>query len=183
VKTRPNRCHLPYPHPAVSHEPRMQQLHEDFQRLGLQPFHVLSASSSRRRTRTSVSASAVTLATAFLAGLREVGCQRAVCGSSSRASQCQLTLVSVGNQSSGREVTRVVVERGVRPCLFRVVSLWRLRPINSAARLLRSANEKHPRGSPWFGCCGRHYMGTRQFVLMPFLSAESNRFSEDPWPL
>src|SRR5499426_1099799 len=30
----------PYPHPPVSHEPRMQQLHDDFQRLGLRPFHV-----------------------------------------------------------------------------------------------------------------------------------------------
>ena len=30
----------PYPHPAVSHEPRMQPLSDDFQRLGLRPFHV-----------------------------------------------------------------------------------------------------------------------------------------------
>src|SRR6476659_8939925 len=29
----------PYPHPAVSHEPRMQQLSDDFARLGLKPFH------------------------------------------------------------------------------------------------------------------------------------------------
>ena len=29
----------PYPHPAVSHEPRMQQLSEDFARVGLRPFH------------------------------------------------------------------------------------------------------------------------------------------------
>ena len=31
------RC--PYPHPAVSHEPRIQQLSEDFARLALKPFH------------------------------------------------------------------------------------------------------------------------------------------------
>jgi choline dehydrogenase-like flavoprotein len=30
----------PYPHPAISHEPRMQQLSDDFARLGLSPFHV-----------------------------------------------------------------------------------------------------------------------------------------------
>src|SRR5215471_17239652 len=29
-----------YPHPAVSHEPRMQQLSDDFARQGLKPFHV-----------------------------------------------------------------------------------------------------------------------------------------------
>ena len=30
----------PYPYPAVSHEPRIQQLSDDFARLGLKPFHV-----------------------------------------------------------------------------------------------------------------------------------------------
>jgi choline dehydrogenase-like flavoprotein len=30
----------PYPHPAVSHEPRIQQLADDFARSGLRPFHV-----------------------------------------------------------------------------------------------------------------------------------------------
>ena len=29
----------PYPHPAVSHEPRMQQIADDFARHGLRPFH------------------------------------------------------------------------------------------------------------------------------------------------
>jgi len=29
----------PYPHPAISHEPRIQQLSDDFERLGLKPFH------------------------------------------------------------------------------------------------------------------------------------------------
>ena len=33
----PARC--PYPHPAVSHEPRLQQLSDDFARRGLKPFH------------------------------------------------------------------------------------------------------------------------------------------------
>src|SRR5207248_11611428 len=30
----------PYPWPAVSHEPRIQQLSDDFARAGLKPFHV-----------------------------------------------------------------------------------------------------------------------------------------------
>src|SRR5215813_8171270 len=29
----------PYPHPPISHEPRIQQLSDDFERLGLRPFH------------------------------------------------------------------------------------------------------------------------------------------------
>src|SRR6266566_3936759 len=30
----------PFPYPAVSHEPRIQQLHDDLERVGLQPFHL-----------------------------------------------------------------------------------------------------------------------------------------------
>jgi choline dehydrogenase-like flavoprotein len=36
--TEPHRSG-PYSHPAVSHEPRIQQLSDDFARLGLRPFH------------------------------------------------------------------------------------------------------------------------------------------------
>src|SRR5262249_12599252 len=36
--TEPKRSG-PYPHPAVSHEPRIQQLADDFTRMGLRPFH------------------------------------------------------------------------------------------------------------------------------------------------
>src|SRR5262249_9050347 len=33
-------AHSPYPHPAASHEPRIQLLADDLSRLGLSPFHV-----------------------------------------------------------------------------------------------------------------------------------------------
>jgi choline dehydrogenase-like flavoprotein len=33
-------CDMPYPFPKVPHEPRIQQLHDDWVRLGLHPFHV-----------------------------------------------------------------------------------------------------------------------------------------------
>jgi len=32
-------CSAPYPFPAVSHEPRIQQLHDDLARAGYRPFH------------------------------------------------------------------------------------------------------------------------------------------------
>ena len=37
IRRNPNKRSLP--HPAVSHEPRIQQLSDDFARLGLRPFH------------------------------------------------------------------------------------------------------------------------------------------------
>ena len=37
--TEPSRSG-PFPYPAVSHEPRIQQLHDDFERTGHNPFHL-----------------------------------------------------------------------------------------------------------------------------------------------
>ena len=55
----------PYPHPAVSHEPRIQQLSDDFAALGLQPFHVAARRHARReQPRRRAPASAATPATA-----------------------------------------------------------------------------------------------------------------------
>jgi hypothetical protein len=69
---------------------------------------------------------------------------------------------------SGREVTRVVVERHGETATFSgsivVVSCG---AINSAALLLRSASEKHPRGlANGSDVVGRHYMGHVNSVLM-----------------
>ena len=41
ARTRPSRRRSgPFPYPAVSHEPRIQQLHDDFVRTGHHPFHL-----------------------------------------------------------------------------------------------------------------------------------------------
>ncbi len=41
ARTRPSRgARAPFPYPAVSHEPRIQQLHDDFERTGHRPFHL-----------------------------------------------------------------------------------------------------------------------------------------------
>ena len=41
ARTRPTaRAAAPYPYPAVQHEPRIQQLHDDLEKLGLHPSHL-----------------------------------------------------------------------------------------------------------------------------------------------
>ncbi len=54
----------PYPHPAVSHEPRIQQLSDDFAGWACARSTRRSASCSTRKTRTPAAASAATPATA-----------------------------------------------------------------------------------------------------------------------
>jgi choline dehydrogenase-like flavoprotein len=69
---------------------------------------------------------------------------------------------------SGREVTKVIVNRnGAREELAADIVVVSCGAINSAALLLRSANDRHPRGlANGSGVVGRHYMGHVNSVLM-----------------
>ncbi len=70
--------------------------------------------------------------------------------------------------SSGREVKSVVVERnGSLETYSADVVVVSCGAINSAALLLRSANDKHPRGlANSSDIVGRHYMGHTNSVMM-----------------
>ena len=54
----------PYPYPAVSHEPRIQQLSDDLAAAGLHPFHAPCGVCSTRTTRPTAAACAARRATA-----------------------------------------------------------------------------------------------------------------------
>src|SRR6202007_520608 len=70
--------------------------------------------------------------------------------------------------ASGREVTRVIVERfGKEDALVADIVVSSCGAINSAALLLRSATDKHPNGlANGSGVVGRHYMGHVNSVLL-----------------
>jgi choline dehydrogenase-like flavoprotein len=167
------RASGPYPHPAVSHEPRMQQLSDDFAALGLEPFPVplgiMLDEGDRRRSRC----------------IRCATCDGFPClvGAKSDAQVCcvepallhdNVTLVTgarvtrLETSPSGREVTRVRVERdGVPESYEAGIVVVSCGAINSAALLLRSANDRHPRGlANGSDTVGRHYMGHTNSVLM-----------------
>jgi choline dehydrogenase-like flavoprotein len=55
----------PYPHPAVSHEPRIQQLSDQLTAAGYHPFHAPAGSCSMRQTWPTAPVCAVPTATAF----------------------------------------------------------------------------------------------------------------------
>ena len=62
----------PYPHPAVSHEPRIQQLADDLAKAGYRPFHARAGSCSTRRTCRSARASAADVRRVPVPGPRQV---------------------------------------------------------------------------------------------------------------
>jgi choline dehydrogenase-like flavoprotein len=162
----------PYPYPAVSHEPRIQQLSDDFTRLGLKPFHVpLGIMLDEQNPRTSKCIRCNTC-DAFACLLHaksdaEVVCVEPALRNSNVTLLTNAYVTRLETSPSGREVSRVVVQRNGETETYSagtvVVSCG---AINSAALLLRSANDKHPNGlANGSDMVGRHYMGHLNSIL------------------
>ena len=163
----------PYAHPPVSHEPRMQQLSEDFLRLGLKPFHVpLGIQLNERDARDSKCIRCGTC-DGFPCLVRAKSDSQVICVDPA-LKHPNVTLLTnsyverLEASSSGREVTCVVVKRnGNREVYSAGTYVVSCGAINSAALLLRSANDKHPNGlANSSDVVGRHYMGHVNSVLM-----------------
>jgi choline dehydrogenase-like flavoprotein len=163
----------PYPHPPVSHEPRMQQLAEDFAAQGLRPFPVpLGVMLDETNPRTSRCIRCDTCD--GFACLIAAKSDAQVCCVDPALAHRNVTLVTrafvkrLETDAAGRAVKKVVVERdGAREEYTGDVVVVSGGAINSAALLLRSANDKHPHGlANSSGVVGRHYMGHTNSVLM-----------------
>jgi choline dehydrogenase-like flavoprotein len=170
----------PYPHPPVSHEPRMQQLHDDLAGLGCRPFHVpLGIMLDEQRPHAS---RCIRCATCDGYGcLLHAKSDAQVCAVDPALAHPNVSLVTnafvrrLETSASGREVTGVVVERnGVVERYTADLVVVACGAINSAALLLRSANERHPQGlANSSDVVGRHYMGHVNSVLIA-LSKQPN---------
>jgi choline dehydrogenase-like flavoprotein len=170
----------PYPFPAVSHEPRIQRLHDDLVRVGRRPFHVpLGIGLDERNARASACIRCGTCdGYPCLVGAKsdaQVMCVDPAIATGRVTLETNTKVTRLDTSRSGREVTRVhaVTDRG--PVTYTgdivVVSCG---AINSAALLLRSANDRHPHGlANASGVVGRHYMGHVNSVLMA-ISKEPN---------
>jgi choline dehydrogenase-like flavoprotein len=163
----------PYPHDPVSHEPRIQHLSDDFARLGLRPFHtplgVMLDEKSPHHSR------CIRCDTCDgFPCLVSAKADAQVCCVNPALQHQNVTLLTNANVSrletnaSGRAVTAVHVERDGHQEMYSAdIVVVSCGAINSAALLLRSANNQHPDGlANSSGVVGRHYMGHINSVLM-----------------
>ena len=164
----------PYRHPAVSHEPRIQQLHDDLVRRGLKPFHVplgVHLDESDRRRSPCIRCATCDGHPCLVNAKSDA---QVTCVDPALAAHPNLTLrtgarvLRLETGPTGREVTRVHVEReGVPEVYSAGIVVVACGAINSAALLLRSADDRHPQGlANGSGVVGRHYMGHVNAVLM-----------------
>jgi choline dehydrogenase-like flavoprotein len=163
----------PYPYPPVSHEPRLQHLSDDFAKLGLRPFHTpLGVMLNEQHPHASRCLRCDTCDGFPCLVYAKADAQ--VCGVDPALQHGNVTLLTnayvsrLETSPSGREVTTVHVERhGDRETYSADIVVVACGAINSAALLLRSADDKHPDGlANSSGMVGRHYMGHINSVLM-----------------
>lgn len=155
----------PFPHPPVSHEPRIQELHDDLVRLGHRPFHNPMAIALDERDPVRSRCIRCDTCDGFPCLVQAKG-DAQVCGVMPALEHPNVSIlvetkaIRLETSASGREITGVVVERAGRTETLRAdVVVVSCGAINSAALLLRSANDRHPHGlANGSGLVGRNLM-------------------------
>ena len=161
-----------YPHPPVSHEPRIQHLADDFAAAGVRPFHVPLGVQIKEHDRKSICVRCSTCD--GFPCLLNAKSDAETCGVDYATEHPNVTLLTgalvkrLETDPSGRTVSSVVVEReGEIENYSADVVVVSAGAINSAALLLRSAADKHPNGlANSSDQVGRNYMGHVNSVVL-----------------
>ena len=155
----------PFPYPAVSHEPRIQQLHDDLVRTGHHPFHLpvgVDLDEQDPEGGRCVRCDRFDGFPCLTDGKADahVRCVRPALEHPNVTLRRHAKVERLETSASGREVTSVVVDRkGAEERYSADVVVVSCGAVNSAALLLRSANDAHPRGlANASDVVGRNYM-------------------------
>jgi choline dehydrogenase-like flavoprotein len=170
----------PYPHPAVSHEPRIQQLSDDMARAGYRPFHTPCGILLNEYNKPHSKCIRCQDCDGFpclvyaKSDAETIGVRPAL----EHANVTLLTearAVKLKTNPSGKAVTEVVVERaGAQESYQGQIVVVSCGAANSAALLLASANDKHPRGlANGSDQVGRNYMAHNNNAVLA-VSKEPN---------
>jgi choline dehydrogenase-like flavoprotein len=155
----------PYPYPAVSHEPRIQQLHDDFAATGHHPFHLpvgVDLDEADPEAGRCVRCDRFDGFPCLTDGKADahVRCVRPALRHPNVTLRTHARVERLETSASGGAVTSVVVERrGAEERYSADIVVVACGAINSAALLLRSASPAHPDGlANASGQVGRNYM-------------------------
>ncbi|MDQ6819006.1 MAG: GMC family oxidoreductase [Actinomycetota bacterium] len=155
----------PFPFPAVSHEPRIQQLSDDFERTGHRPFHLpvgVDLDESDLEAGRCVRCDRFDGFPCLADGKADahVRCVRPALRRDNVTLLTHSKVVRLQTDAGGSTVTDVVVDRGgMQESYSADIVVVSCGAANSAALLLKSTNDRHPNGlANSSDVVGRHYM-------------------------
>jgi choline dehydrogenase-like flavoprotein len=143
----------PYPFPAVSHEPRIEAIHQDLEKKGWHPFHLplaIKMNEVNRRLSACIRCDTCDGYPCLVNGKADadVNCVRPAIDSFENVTLLvEARVLKLHTNESGREVSKVeVLHQGDRFFFSADLVVVACGAINSAVLLLKSANDKHPYG-------------------------------------
>ena len=175
----------PFPYPPVSHEPQIQALSESLTKDGLHPFHlplgILLDEKDGKPTPTSICIRCDAF-DGFPCLLNGKADAQVMCVDPALKAHPNLTLLTdayvskLTTSESGRVVTAVHVTRGGQEELYSAdIFVVACGALSSALLLLRSGNDKHPKGlANASDQVGRNYMRHNQSILMALMREPNN---------
>ncbi len=154
-----------FPHPAISHEPRIQELHDDFVKLGHKPFHTPLGVMLNEQDFHASRCIRCNTCDGFPC-LVDAKADAQVCGVDLALKYPNVTLMTntmvhrLDTDPSGKVVQSVAaVHSGEQVTFTGDVIVVSCGAVNSAALLLKSSTDKHPEGlANSSGMVGRNYM-------------------------
>jgi len=163
----------PYRYRPVSHEPRIQELHDDFKRMGYHPFSLplgIRLNEEQREKSACIKCNTCDGYPCLVNAKSDaqVTCVDPALQHSNVTLLTHAYVTRLETSRTGREVTTVHVERnGARETYSAGIVVVSCGAINSAALLLRSADDKHPNGlANSSDVVGRHYMCHNNSALL-----------------
>ncbi|HVY71174.1 MAG TPA: GMC family oxidoreductase [Verrucomicrobiae bacterium] len=171
-----------YPYPAISHEPRIAEVFDELKARGLRPYPApmgVRLNEAARHLSACIRCDTCD-GYACLVGAKadaEVSAVRPVMREPNVTLVTEAKVARLLTSASGREITGVVAEVRGETRTFRAdVVVVACGAVNSAALLLRSANERHPRGlaNNGSGLVGRNLMKHVLGSLIAVTTARDN---------
>jgi choline dehydrogenase-like flavoprotein len=142
----------PYPYPPVSHEPRIQEIHDDLKRKGLNPISLplaIKLNEVNRRLGACIRCNTCDGFPCLVNGKgdADINCIRPAIAQDNVTLLTEAEVLRLHTSPSGREVTSVEVKVEDQIIHFSSdIFVVACGAINSAVLLLRSANDQHPNG-------------------------------------
>jgi len=142
----------PYPYPPVSHEPRIQEIHDDLKKKGLNPINLplaIKLNEVDRRLGACIRCDTCDGFPCLVNGKgdSDINCVRPAIAMDNVTLLTEAEVLRLHTSASGREITSVEVKLADQIINFSSdIVVVACGAINSAVLLLRSANDMHPHG-------------------------------------
>jgi choline dehydrogenase-like flavoprotein len=176
----------PYLYPPISHEPRIQQLVEDIERMGYRPFPMPVGIMLNEKNPQKSKCIRCDTCDGFPCLVKAKADAQVVCvdpaleyPNVTLLTEAYVNRLETG--TSGREITKVHIQRnGTKETYSADIVVVSCGAINSAALLLRSANDRHPDGlANSSHVVGRYYMcHLNSMLLAVSLDPNPTRFQK-----